>query len=80
MQLEPDDFRLRYNLACDLSSVADTEYVLRLLEEALAAAGPDLARFALGGMGFVDAVRANPRYQSIIAQAQARWAGELGGG
>jgi hypothetical protein len=79
VQLEPDDFRLRYNLACDLASVADTDYVLGLLEEALAGAGPDLARFALGGMGFVDSVRADPRYQSIVAQAQTRWADESGG-
>ena len=78
LHLAPDDFRLRYNLACDLAAVADTEYVLRLLEEALAG-GPDLARLALVGTGFVDSIRANPRYQTIIAQAQARLAGASGG-
>ena len=79
LHLAPDDFRLRYNLACDLAAVADTEYVLGLLEEALAG-GPDLTRLALVGTGFVDSVRANPRYQTIIAQAQARFSGESGSG
>jgi adenylate cyclase len=73
--LAPDDLKLRYNFACALAeALRDTESALELLEQV----------FQRGALGVVnhakvdpdlDSLRENPRFQAMLAAAEARLAG-----
>jgi adenylate cyclase len=71
--LDPEDARLRYNLACSMVEVGETDYGLDLLEWCLAKGGPAILRWT-GIDTDLDPVRENPRFMAMIAAREARFA------
>ncbi|HEY1447454.1 MAG TPA: hypothetical protein VGF33_02880, partial [Caulobacteraceae bacterium] len=74
--IDPDNQNMRYNFACDLGThLKDTDGALELL-------GPYLAQVTPSELAWtkvdpdMDAVRDDPRFQSMIAAAEARLAAE----
>jgi len=74
--IDPDNQNMRYNFACDLGThLGDTDGALGLL-------GPYLAQVTQSELAWakvdpdMDAVRDDPRFQTMIAAAEARLAGE----
>jgi adenylate cyclase len=71
--LDPDDGTLRYNLACAMIRAGDTAYALDRLEEAMTIYGR--ANFVWAKTdNDLDPVRELPRYKSIMAAAEVRFA------
>ncbi|HWC45089.1 MAG TPA: adenylate/guanylate cyclase domain-containing protein, partial [Casimicrobiaceae bacterium] len=74
MLLEPDNLNLRYNLACAMVSLAETDLALELLEPVLERAQRhNLTWFATDNS--LDAIRDEPRLHAMLAKAEARLAG-----
>jgi adenylate cyclase len=73
--LDPDSHSMRYNFACALSRIlGDADGALELLEAALARdPGGDLLRYAKSDSDF-EPIREDPRFQAMIAAAEARLA------
>ena len=73
--LDPDNMLMRYNFACGLSAhLNDVEGALDLLGSALAS---DYGREALRGARTdpdLDPIRDDPRFQAMMAEAEARLA------
>jgi len=69
----PEDINLRYNLACAMAALGEADGSLDLLEAII-------GRFRLEGLAWVktdttlDKVREHPRFQAMIAAAEARLA------
>jgi adenylate cyclase len=71
--LEPDNLNLRYNLACAMVELRDTDAALELLAPVLAVAqAPNLAW--LRADNNLDAIRDDPRFVAMVAAAEARLA------
>jgi adenylate cyclase len=74
--MAPDNMTLRYNFACGLSTyLADVEGALRLLEPVFPTLSPAMLEHAKRDPDF-DPLRSDPRYQAMVAAAEARLAGE----
>jgi adenylate cyclase len=73
MLLEPDNLNLRYNLGCGMVSLGETSLALELIAPVLARAQrQNLTWFATDNS--LDPLRGDPRYQALVAQAEARLA------
>ena len=72
LRIDPENAAMRYNLACSLTlDLDDTDGALELLGPYLAAATPAEIGHALADPD-LDALRANPRFQAMIAPAGER--------
>jgi adenylate cyclase len=71
--LDPDDALLGYNLACAMSQSGQTDYALDLLERALAEGGRSQVLWGRSDSD-LDPLRDHPRFKSIMAAAEARFA------
>ena len=71
--LEPDDGMVPYNLACAIIRTGDYEYALDLLEDSLGKAGRGNMVWAQQDSD-LDPLRDHPRYQAMMAAAEARFA------
>ncbi len=71
--IDPDNLNMRYNFACVLSIMRDTDAALKMLESALALAGPGpyQIRVAETDPDF-DNIRDDPRFGKVIAAAKKR--------
>jgi adenylate cyclase len=71
--VDPDNLNMRYNFACVLSIMRDTDGALKMLQSALAfsGAGPYQVRVAETDTDF-DNIRDDPRFQEIIRAAKKR--------
>ena len=77
--LEPDNLNLRYNLACCMVGLGETDMALDLLEPVLARAQPqNLTWFRTDND--LDPIRDHPRFKALIAAAEARLAAENASG
>jgi adenylate cyclase len=72
--LDPDDGRLRYNLACCMAGAGETDYALDWLEQALATSGLGIVRWAESDTD-LDSLRGLPRFKALLAQAEDRLGG-----
>jgi adenylate cyclase len=73
MLLEPDNLNLRYNLACSMVSLGETAMAIELLDPVLARAQQqNLTWFRADNS--LDPLRDDPRFQALLAQAEARLA------
>ena len=75
--LDPDDGRLRYNLACAMTWAGETDFALDLLEGSLANSGRGILQWAKMDSD-LDSLRDHPRFRSIIAEAEAKQAAAAG--
>ena len=77
--IDPDNLRMRYNFACDLAtSLGDPDAALDML-------GPMLERDPSGSQDArtdpdLAGLRDHPRFQAMVAAAEARLAATKGGG
>jgi adenylate cyclase len=72
MLLDPDNFNMRYNIACSLIiDLAEHEAALDLLEPGLAASGIEALNWVKTDTD-LDAVRHHPRFKAMVAAAEAR--------
>lgn len=78
--IDPENMDMRYNFACALAiHLNDADGALKIL-------GPVLDSVAIGFVNYakidpdLDPVRGDPRFQSMIARAEARLAADEGGG
>jgi len=73
--LDPDNLNMRYNLGCTMiTDLRDNEKALDLLEPFFAQTGPEFLDWAKADAD-LDAIREHPRYQAMVAKAEARLAG-----
>jgi adenylate cyclase len=71
--IDPDNLNMRYNLACALVGLREADAALDLLDPYLATATEgDLAHIRADPD--LDALRHDPRFQAMVASAQARLA------
>ena len=69
--VDPDNLNMRYNFACVLSIMGDTDAALKMLQSALASSG----RYQIGITETdpdFDNIREDPRFQLMIADARKR--------
>jgi adenylate cyclase len=72
--IAPIDFNMRYNFACTLSSLLkDRDAALDMLEAVFATITETFLAYAKADSDF-DSLRDNPRYQAMVAAAEARLA------
>jgi adenylate cyclase len=70
--IDPDNLNMRYNFACILAAaLGDKEAALKMLESTLARSGAYQVTIAETDTDF-DAIREDPRFQKIIADAKKR--------
>ena len=70
--IDPDNLNMRYNFACILAdALRDKEAALRMLESAISRSGAYQVMIADTDTDF-DAIRDDPRFQKIIADAKKR--------
>ena len=71
--VDPDNLNMRYNFACVLSIMGDTDAALKMLQSALAPSGQGAyqIRVAETDTDF-DNIRDDPRFEKIIADAKKR--------
>jgi adenylate cyclase len=72
--VEPDNGLMLYNLACAMVRVGETDFALDLLQKSLSQGGRGNLVWAEADSD-LDPVRDLPRYQAIVAEAEARYAG-----
>ena len=76
--IDPDNLNMRYNFACALANfVKDTDAAIEMLDYAFAKMGSGLLNHAKVDPDF-DPIRTDPRFEAMIAQAEARIAAESG--
>jgi adenylate cyclase len=75
--IDPDNLMMRYNFACALVGLKDPDGALAMLRPALEQDPGGLLR-DIGNDPDFDAVRGDPRFQAMIAEAQARLAAKPG--
>jgi adenylate cyclase len=71
--LDPDNPNLKYNLACGLIELGETDWALDLLEPVLAIAQPEGVRW-FETDNSLDPIRNHERFKRILAEARARHA------
>ena len=71
--VEPDNGLVQYNLACAMVRVGQTDYALDLLQKSLSVGSRGNLAWTQADRDF-DPVRDLPRYQAIVAEAEARYA------
>ncbi len=72
--IDPDNMNMRYNFACDMAAqMGDTDGALALLGPVLAKMSIDFLNHAKVDPDF-DSLREDPRFQAMIAAAEARLA------
>jgi adenylate cyclase len=69
--VDPDNINMRYNFACVLSIMRDTDAALKMLQSALALSGAYQVRVTETDTDF-DNIRDDPRFQKILADAKKR--------
>jgi adenylate cyclase len=69
--VDPDNLNMRYNFACVLSIMRDTEGALKMLQSALSLSGAYQIRIAETDTDF-DNIRDDPRFQKLISDAKKR--------
>jgi adenylate cyclase len=71
--VDPDNLNMRYNFACVLSIMRDTDAALKMLQSALALSGRSSyqIRIAETDTDF-DNIREDPRFRKVIAEAKKR--------
>ena len=69
--VDPDNVNMRYNFACVLAVMSDTEGSLKMLQSALALASEYQIRVADSDTDF-DTIRDDPRFQKLIGEAKKR--------
>lgn len=69
--LEPENYILRYNIACAFIDLGDHERALDLIEDSLQHLGVDHIRHA-GADPDIEAIRAHPRFAKMIDDAKRR--------
>jgi adenylate cyclase len=67
MLFDPDNVRMRYNVACGLASLGDADEVCELLESALTRVSPGWLRW-MDRDGSLDPVRNHPRFVAMMAR------------
>ncbi len=70
--LDPDNVRLRYNIACTLAQLGEPDEALDLLEGVLRALNVEVLRFMKADPSLVS-LRHLERYQAIVADAESRF-------
>ncbi|MEJ0026841.1 MAG: adenylate/guanylate cyclase domain-containing protein [Rhizomicrobium sp.] len=74
--IDPDNMNMRYNFACDMAAqMGDKDRALELLGPVLATMSIDFLNHAKADPDF-DSLRDDPRFQAMIAAAEARLAAE----
>jgi adenylate cyclase len=74
MLIDPDNFNMRYNFACTLSALLkDEAAALDMLESVFATITETFLAYAKADSDF-DSLRDDPRYQAMVAAADARLA------
>lgn len=74
--IDPDDFNMRYNFACTLSvHLHDKQAALDMLGPVFAQISSNFIAYAMVDPD-LDLIRDEPRYQAMVAEAQARHAAE----
>ena len=71
--LDPDNPNLKYNLACGLIELGETDWALDLLEPVLAIAQPEGVRW-FETDNSLDPIREHERFKAMLAAAEARHA------
>jgi len=71
--VEPDNGLMQYNLACAMVRVGDTDFALDLLQRSLSMGSRGNLLWAQADSD-LDLVRGLPRYQAVVAEAEARYA------
>jgi len=72
--IDPDNTDMRYNFACTLNTyLSDKDAALGMLGGLLGAISPHLLRYLKGDPDF-DSLHDDPRYQAMVATAEARLA------
>ncbi|HEV7159331.1 MAG TPA: TIR domain-containing protein [Caulobacteraceae bacterium] len=77
LAIDPDDGMVPYNLACAMVRAGDVDYALDLLEQSLNRAGRGNLIWAQHDSD-LDPLRQLPRYQAMMAAAEARFAAAEG--
>lgn len=71
LMLDPDNLRLKWNVACALVSLGDFEAALDLFEPIIRTSPAEVVRYFKVD-GSLDRLREHPRYLSLIAEVDAR--------
>jgi adenylate cyclase len=71
---DPDNLRLRYNLACALSKLRDADTAIELLAGVLPKVNAGWLHWTQVDTS-LDPIRDDPRYEALIVDAEARLAG-----
>jgi adenylate cyclase len=69
--VDPDNLNMRYNFACVLSIMGDTDASLKMLQSALMLSSPYQVRIAEPDPDF-DTIRTDPRFGELLAAAKKR--------
>lgn len=69
--VDPDNLNMRYNFACVLALLGDKEECLKMLQSTIPRVGEAQVRIAEADTDF-DAIRDDPRFQRLIADAKKR--------
>lgn len=75
LMLDPDNLRLKWNIACALVKLNEPEWALDLFEPIIRVSPAEVVRyFKIDGS--IDSLRQHPRYVALVAEAEARLAQE----
>ena len=69
--VDPDNLNMRYNFSCVLALLGDKEECLKMLQSTIPRVGEAQVRIAEADTDF-DAIRDDPRFQRLIADAKKR--------
>ena len=73
--VDPDNRNMRYNMGCAMAILGEHERALELLDQVLKTTRPDGLRW-IKTDGDLDSLQDDPRYQAMVAEAEARLAAE----
>jgi adenylate cyclase len=71
MLLDPENSNMKYNIACAMAKLGETDMALEILEDAAAVFSPGLVAWIDKDTDF-DSIRAHPRFKSIVKRVSAR--------